>query len=241
MANVQNNTRKINCIIVDDEPVARDLLVRYVGDVPALRLAAVCSNAFEASEALLAGEVHLIFLDINMPRLSGMQFYRSLARPPAVIFTTAYPQYALEGFEVDAADYLLKPFSFERFYQAVSRVMARLPAPGGNPDPGHIILRSDRKLHRVRLSEIVAIEGLGDYVKVHLGASFLVVHDTLTNLSEVLPGNFQRVHRSWLVSADHIRCVEGNTIETGNLEVPIGMTYREAFREWLESRGPEGR
>ncbi len=235
------NNMKINCILVDDEPVARDLLEKYIRDVPALHLLARCSNAFEATEALLGNEVHLIFLDINMPRLSGMQFYRSLANPPAVIFTTAYPQFALEGFEVDAVDYLLKPFSFERFYQAVNRVMKRIAGAERQPSGEHIILRSDKKIHRVRLADIHAIEGLGDYVKVHFEGSFLVVHDTLKNMTDGLPAEFIRVHKSWVVSAAHIDYIEGNTIQAGTFEVPIGMTYRDAFREWLEGRGSAGR
>jgi len=134
---------KVNCIIVDDEPVACDLLEKYVRDVPALDLVKVCSNALEATEVLMHYEVHLIFLDINMPRLSGMKFYRSLASPPSVIFTTAYPEYALEGFEVDAVDYLLKPFSFERFYQAVLRVLERLKPEQLKPEDDFILARGN--------------------------------------------------------------------------------------------------
>lgn len=228
---------KLNCLIVDDEPMARDLLKRYVRDVPALYLAGECSNAFEASEALMDREIHLMFLDINMPRLSGMKFYRSLASPPAVIFTTAYPEYALEGFEVDAVDYLLKPFSFERFYKAVNRVMEKFRE---EPEPAlgdFILLRADKKIHRVKLSDIRFIQGLGDYIKVKVGGEFLIVHDTLRNILETLPDSFIRTHKSWVVSVQHIEYIEGNTVLMGKDEIPIGLKYKEEFLAALEKKG----
>jgi DNA-binding LytR/AlgR family response regulator len=226
---------KINCIIVDDEPVAQDLLKKYVSDVPALRLLQVCSNAFEATEALMQHEVHLIFLDINMPRLSGMQFYKSLSNPPAVIFTTAYSEYALEGFEVDAADYLLKPFSFERFYHAVNRILDKLKNSRPEKEEGHILLKADKKIHRVKLSDILYLEGLGDYVKVHFSGSFLVVHDTIKDLLELLPGTFLRVHKSFVVSLGSINYIEGNMTKVGERDIPIGQKYKEEFLVALKS------
>lgn len=230
---------KINCIIVDDEPIARDLLKKYIRDLPSLRLVAECSNAFEASEALMQHEVRLIFLDINMPRLSGMKFYRSLTHPPAVIFTTAYPEYALEGFEVDASDYLLKPFSFDRFFQAVNRVMERSATRNPVQEGKYILLKADKKVHRVRLQDILAIEGLGDYIKVHLDGSFLVVHDTLKNILDALPDSFFRVHKSWVVAIDRIEYIDGNTIKTVAFEVPVGLKYKEKFLGALGQGGAE--
>jgi len=228
---------KVNCIIVDDEPAACDLLEKYVRDVPALNLVKVCSNALEATEVLMENEVQLIFLDINMPRLSGMKFYRSLTSPPSVIFTTAYPEYALEGFEVDAVDYLLKPFSFERFYQAVLRVLERLKPEQLKPVDDSILLRSDKKLHRVKISEIYCIEGLGDYLKIHLSDNYLVVHDTIKNILEALPDSFLRVHKSWVVSVGHIKYLEGNIAKAGKFEIPVGMKYKDDFLLALRKSG----
>jgi DNA-binding LytR/AlgR family response regulator len=228
---------KINCIIVDDEPAARDLLEKYIRDVPALNLVGICSNALEASEIIIQKEVNLIFLDINMPRISGMQFYRSLANPPAVIFTTAYSEYALEGFEVNAVDFLLKPFSFERFYQAVTRLMERSKKEQRQAEEDFILLRSEKKLHRVNISEIYCIEGLGDYLKVHFQDKFLVVHETMRNFLESLPDNFVRVHKSWAVSLTNIKYIEGNTVMAGKFEVPLGQKYKDDFFQVLGDKG----
>jgi DNA-binding LytR/AlgR family response regulator len=228
---------KINCIIVDDEPVACELLVKYISDVPALELVGVCHSAFEATEVMVQQEVHLIFLDINMPLLTGMKFYRSLANPPAVIFTTAYAEFAIEGFEVDAVDYLLKPFSFERFYQAVSKMIERSKKDLSKPEKDFILLRSDKKLHRVNIFDIYCIEGLGDYLKVHLQGKFLVVHDTMINFLESLPETFVRVHKSWVVSVPHIRYIEGNSIKMNEFEIPIGLKYKEDLMNTLSKGG----
>jgi len=218
---------KINCIIVDDEPMARDLLVNYVSEVPALNLAGVCSSALEAAEMIVRQEIHLIFLDINMPLLSGIKFYRSLSRPPAVIFTTAYPEYALEGFELDAVDYLLKPFSFERFYKAVTKMMERHMAGQKTSEEEFILLRSEKKMHRVTLSQICCIEALGGYLKIYLNDRHLVVHQTLKNILESLPESFIQVHKSWIVALVKIDYIEGNTARAGKHEIPLGQKYKE--------------
>lgn len=220
---------KINCIVVDDEPIARDLLKSYIADVPSLHLAQSCGNAFEATEALMKHEVHLIFLDINMPRLSGMSFYKSLSNPPYVIFTTAYSEYALEGFEVNATDFLLKPFSFERFYNAVSRVITQQKPLIKYDDRDFILLKADKKMHRIHLSDIFFLEGLGDYVKVHLVDSFLVVHDRLKNILALLPSSFQRIHKSYVVSIQKVKFIDGNMVNIGEHELSIGQTYKEEF------------
>ncbi len=224
---------KINCIVVDDEPLARDLLEKYIRDVPALHLVALCNNAFEATEVLMQHEVHLIFLDINMPKLSGMKFYRSLVQPPAVIFTTAYPEYAIEGFEVDATDYLVKPFSFERFYQAVGRVLEKLKLNAPVSDKRYILLKADKKVHRVRTDDILFAEGLGDYIKVHFKNSYLVVHETLKDFQDSLPDTFLRIHKSWVVSIDHIEYIDGNMAKIKAFEIPIGLKYKDAFMQAL--------
>lgn len=223
----------IHCIIVDDEPVSQDILKKHVADTPTLNLLQVCNNAFEASEALMQYQVDLIFLDINMPKLSGMKFYKSLNNPPYVIFTTAYPEFAAEGFEVDAIDYLLKPFPFDRFLKAVNRAIDRIGKPERKTASGeYILLKADKKLHRVKLSDISHLEAMGDYVKVFYNDSFILVHDTLQRLLDQLPKDvFIRIHKSYIISTGNINYVEGNQVIIGELEIPIGQTYRGSFLE----------
>jgi len=223
----------VNCIIVDDEPVSQDILKKYIADTPALNLLQVCNNAFEASEALMQHKTDLIFMDINMPKLSGMKFYKSLNKPPYVIFTTAYPEFAAEGFEVDAIDYLLKPFPFDRFIKAVNRAIERITKPERKTTSAeYILLKADKKLHRVNLSDISHLEALGDYVKVFYIDTFILVHDTLQRLLDQLPKNdFIRIHKSYVISTGNISYVEGNQVRIGEREIPIGQTYRDNFLE----------
>ncbi len=226
----------INCIIVDDEPVSQDILKKYVEDTPTLKLMKVCNNAFEASEALMQYQIDLIFLDINMPKLSGMKFYKSLNNPPYVIFTTAYPEFAAEGFEVDAIDYLLKPFPFDRFLKAVNRAIDRIAKPNTNSTSEEfILLKADKKLHRINLSDISFLEAMGDYVKVFYNDSFILVHDTLQRLLDQLPEkDFIRIHKSYVISISNISYVEGNQVKIGDHEIPIGQTYRDNFLERIK-------
>jgi DNA-binding LytR/AlgR family response regulator len=221
----------IKCIVVDDEPVARDLMSKYIKDVPSLNLVKVCSNALEASETLMQEEVDLIFLDINMPKLSGMKFYRSLHNPPYVIFTTAYPEFAAEGFEVDAIDYLLKPFPFDRFLKAVDRALDRIARKDKSiVSREYILLRADKKLHRINLAEIQFLESMGDYVKVYFKDTFILVHDTLKRMLELLPDDqFIQVHKSYVIAIGRIQYVEGNQVNVGNQEIPIGKNYSGRF------------
>lgn len=226
----------INCIIVDDEPVSQDILKKYVADTPTLNLVQVCNNAFEASEALMQNTIDLIFLDINMPKLSGMTFYKSLKNPPYVIFTTAYPEYAAEGFEVDAIDYLLKPFPFDRFLKAINRALERIAQLRiKTVSEEYILLKADKKLHRINLSTISHLEALGDYVKVFYQNSFILVHDTLQRLLDQLPvKDFIRVHKSYVISTSNISYVEGNQVKIGELEIPIGQKYKDDLMLYLK-------
>jgi len=225
----------INCIIVDDEPVARDILKTYISDTPTLRLMQVCNNAFEASEALMLHHVDLIFLDINMPKLSGMKFYKSLNKPPYVVFTTAYPEFATEGFEVDAIDYLLKPFPFERFLKAVNKAMDSISKSGNNTQSGgYILLKADKKFYKVGLSEILFIEALGDYVKVYYDKKFIIVHETLQGILEQLPNEeFVRIHKSFAIAVSKIKYLEGNMVKLDELEIPIGKSFKEDFMKMI--------
>jgi len=229
----------IHCIIIDDEPVSQDILKRYITDTPQLKLVGVCNNAFEAQALLLEEEVQLMFLDINMPKLSGMSFFKSLMNPPLVIFTTAYPEYALEGYEVDAVDYLLKPFSFDRFIKALNKAVQRLRTiekPTGQE--GFAMLRADKKIFKVPINAITHLEAMGDYVKVFYDNSVILVHDTLQNLlQEIGSKELVRVHRSWSVSLKHISYMEGNTVMIGDRGIPVGKGYKEAF---LKKFNPDG-
>lgn len=218
----------IRCLIIDDEPPAREVLESYVEDLPKLQLVASCSNAIEALEWLDRESIDLIFLDINMPKLSGINFYKSLITKPKVIFTTAYAEHAVEGFELEALDYLLKPFSFERFIKAVNKVET-----GKKEEPNNfIMLKADKKNHKVNFDQIRYFESIGDYVKVHLKDSkTLIISETLRKLEEILPNSFLRVHKTYIISIPHLEYVEGNQIQLGKTKIPIGQSYRDKVNE----------
>ncbi|MGC3948608.1 MAG: LytTR family DNA-binding domain-containing protein [Chryseolinea sp.] len=224
---------RISCLVIEDEPASQAILKKYIDDFPRLECIRYCSNAFEAGDVLQHDRVDLIFLDINMPRLSGMQFYRSLMDPPAVIFTTAYPEYAAEGFEVSAVDYLVKPFPFDRFLKAVNKFIDQREAT--TPAENYVMLMADKKMHKVDFESILFVEGMGDYVKVFTERTTLIVLTTLQNLQEQLPGNiFRRVHKSFIISLNRLEYVDGNTVVIGKHQIPIGQTYRSEFLTSLQ-------
>jgi DNA-binding LytR/AlgR family response regulator len=224
---------KVNCIIVDDEPAAREILERYVSRCDALHLAAICSHAFEAAEALKHHEVQLIFLDINMPRLSGMQFYRSLTNPPFVIFTTAYPEFAVEGFEVNAVDFLLKPYPFNRFETAVNKAIEIIRSKTNHAaDEAFILLKSDKKIYRINLSDILHIKAVGDYVQVYFGEKSILVHSTFQNLlNQLPPDQVVRVHKSHAIALNKVESIDGNIVRLSGKDIPVGLSYRAAFMD----------
>ncbi len=227
----------IHCIIIDDEPLSQDVLKKYLEDLPNFNLVAVCDDAFEASAVLQHSEVDLVFLDVNMPRLSGLQFFKSLTNPPLVIFTTAYPEYALEGYEVDAVDYLLKPFSMERFLRAVNKAAEKLRYKVKERPLAEdfIWLKSDKKLHKVNRDSIMFVAACGDYVKVVTAEGSILVHETLQNMFDQLnDSRFLRVHKSYIISVDKIEYVEGNRLKIGNENIPVGQVYREEFQQRLK-------
>ena len=216
-------------MIVEDEPVSQELLRRYIRDIPELELVAVCSNAIAAGEELRKTKVDLLFLDVNMPKMTGPDFYASLINPPAVIFTTAYPEFAVNGFELNAVDYLVKPFPFERFVKAVGKFLDQKKAS----TLSYIILQADKKTYKVDLSDIELIEAMGDYVKVKTPAMTLIVHQTLQKLGDQLPPGFRRIHKSFIISMSKLQYIEGNMAVVAAQKVPIGQTYRGEFLEWL--------
>jgi DNA-binding LytR/AlgR family response regulator len=220
------------CLVVEDEPLAQNVLKKFIAEHPLLELAAVCADAIEAQQWLAREQADIVFLDINLPRLSGISFLKSLSRPPLVIFTTAYPEFAVEGFELDAIDYLVKPFSFERFLRAVNKVLEKLErkAPGGSTaTPASIFIKADKKVYKINLADILYIEALDDYVKVVTTQSNFMVHDTLKSLQEELPADlFMRVHKSYIIAGSKIVFIEGNYVKIGDKDIPIGASYREA-------------
>jgi DNA-binding LytR/AlgR family response regulator len=237
---------KLTCLIVDDEPLAQDILVKYIGDCHSLELSKVCSDSLEAGEFLLSHPVDLIFLDINMPRLSGIRFVKTLNHPALIIFTTAYPEYAAEGFEANAVDYLVKPFSFERFMKAVNKAieLAEFRKNKENPldkdsvqNHNFILLRSDKKIFKINFDNILYFESIGDYIKVFCTDKKIVIHETIKNLVTQLPINqFVRVHKSYIVSIAKIRLIEGNQVDVAGDKIPVGLMFKEELLKQL-SRG----
>lgn len=226
------------CIIIEDEPLAQNILEKYVTDHPSLQLVAVCTDALEAQPILSQQKIQLIFLDINLPKLSGINFIRTLLHPPLIIFTTAYPEYAVEGFELNAVDYLLKPFSFERFLKAVNRALEKLNSENtlvAEEKMLHIFLKSDKKIHRVDLDSIQYIEAIGDYMKVVTDTGQLIVNETMKKLQEDLPvKQFIRVHKSFIISRNRIKFIEANYVQLEGKTIPIGATYRSEVLASIE-------
>ncbi|MEN8157314.1 MAG: LytTR family DNA-binding domain-containing protein [Bacteroidota bacterium] len=217
------------CMIVDDEPLSRDILRRYIAEVKELELVAECPDAYEAIHQLGQQQVDILFLDINMPGLTGISMARSLSNAPLLIFTTAYPQFAVEGFELNALDYLVKPFSSERFMKAVNRALERLSS--GNGDvfrPQKIMVKADKKLYAVETGNILFLEGQGDYIRIHLEDMKLMVHDTIKRFLESLPQeDFMRIHKSFVVNLKQIGFIEGNRVGVGSESIPVSPAYKE--------------
>jgi DNA-binding LytR/AlgR family response regulator len=223
---------KINCMVVDDEPIARNILQTYIERIPELTLVKSCMNTVEAYEGLYEYAVDLIFLYIQMPVISGTEFLRSLRKPPLVVFTTAYSQYAVEGFELNSVDYLVKPIVFERFSQAVQKVTERLSGYVQVCEkletPDYLFIRQGTKLIRVNHSEMMYIQAERDFCSVYLTDKRLLASLHLKVLEDLLPENkFARVHRSYIVNIEKIKAIKGNMLELDNAEIPIGANYRD--------------
>ncbi len=235
-----DNYMPIKCIIVDDEPLARDVVRRYIHMIPALKLIGEFGNAIEAIMFLQDQSVDMIFLDINMPQLSGIEFVRSLRNAPKIIFTTAHKDYAHEGFELDVTDYLLKPIRFDRFLKAVNKALPPkqqvLETHGitnkekFNPSISFIYLRAERKIKKVSLDDIIYIESDRDYVKVFTENGFIITRQTIASVEAMLSeSQFVRIHRSYIVSVSKLKSFTTETVEIGNKELPIGKLYRNNF------------
>ena len=231
---------RYTCIVIEDEPLAQNVLKKYIEEHPSLELVSVCSDAMEAQAILTQQNIHLLFLDINLPKLSGVNFIKTLIHPPLIIFTTAYPEFAVEGFELNAVDYLLKPFSFERFLKAVNKVIEKLSQATQVNTTGNssfIFIKSDKKIHKVDLESIQYIEAIGDYMKVITDSGQLIVNETMKKMQEELPANlFIRVHKSFIISRSKIRFIEGNYVQVADKSIPIGATYRSEVLASIEKK-----
>jgi len=229
---------KINCIIIDDEPSSQNIIKKFINDIDFLNLVGVCNNAVEGLQKLTStSTIDLIFLDINMPKITGLTFYKSLKNPPDVIFTTAYSQYAVDGFEVSAIDYLLKPFSFERFYIATSKVLEKTNTKNKNEISKYLLIKSNKTLHKVYTATILYIEAYGDYVKVHLKDHFIVTNSTFTSILKLLPEDtFIRTHKSFAVNSELINSISGNKITMNTYSVPIGQKYKSLFLKFVQMK-----
>ena len=223
----------INCIVVDDEPLARQLMEGYISQTPGLNCVAVCQSAIEAFSVLHGQKVDVMFLDIQMPGITGINFLRSLKNAPKVIFTTAYSEYAVDAFELEAIDYLLKPITFERFIKAIQKVSPKKEEPFTDTAPAteennYIFLKVDRRLIKINHGDIIYIEGYGDYLKVHTANQTYVTYMTFSKIEQLLPpSKFLRIHRSTMVNSDYIRFVEGNFLRVQDQDLAIGQSYRE--------------
>ncbi len=234
---------KLKCLIVDDEELARKLVENYIQRVPYLEVVAKCADPLEATEVLQEKKVDILFLDIQMPELTGIEFLKTLTQKPLVIFTTAYKEYALEGYELEVVDYLLKPFRFERFLQAVNKAgkLLKTNAPATTPtiaDPtpdalakekDYILVKSDFKVFRIFYKDILYIESMKEYVAYHTAEGRTLSLGSLKKLQQDLPTeHFMRIHKSYMVNVKFVAALEGNMVHLGKKKLPIGTSYREA-------------
>lgn len=234
----------MTCIIVDDEPIARDILRQYIQRDDRLTFLAAYSTAAEALREINLLKPRLMFLDIRMPKISGFELLRSLPQHPYVIFTTAYREYAVEGFDLNAIDYLLKPFSFERFLQAVNKSYTLYQAEHGQTtavssgtpaeEGKDLFVKCENKLIRIRLQDIFYIEALKEYVRICTTEGNRVIYQTMQSLEDTLPKDqFFRVHRSFIVSLKHIESIEGNTVTVRQSVLPVSRYAKEGFMHWI--------
>lgn len=240
----------IRCLVVDDEPLALDILIDYIGKVPSLQLVKATTSAFEGLQLVQQNDVDLVFLDVQMPELTGIQFLKIIQGKCPVIFTTAYSDYALDGYELNISDYLLKPFAFERFYKAVEKVQAGLAAKNSESPVAemhkpvqaeqvsdYIFVKTEYRIQKIYINDILYIEGLKDYVSIFTPTERVITLQHMKKLEEILPQKrFSRVHKSFIVSIDKIESIERGRIQIGDKIIPIGDTFKEAFFRKIEHK-----
>ncbi len=222
----------INCLIIEDEPLARKGLKEYIADIDFLNCIGEYDTALKAAEQISRGEVQLLFLDIQMPKITGLEFFKTLQNPPPVIFTTAYPQYALEGFEVNALDYLVKPISFERFFKAVLKAKEFYEVRDTNRqeanDTGYFFIKVDNKLEKIMFADVLFAEAAQNYVLIHTPLKKYMTYLTFRSVEEYLPAKmFLKVHKSYIVATSRIDTIEGNDIRIGQQHIPISRNLKD--------------
>lgn len=229
----------ITYAIVDDEPIAHRIIEGYCAELPHLKKVGNAYNAFEASQIISQKKVDLVFLDINMPKMTGFEWLKTLPKIPEIIVTSAYKEYALEGYELDVLDYLLKPFSLSRFLQAVNKVSSAkedttTKSAKGRKECNYFFLKGDKQHHQILIKDILFIEAYGNYVKVFFGSEMVISHEKISTLeTRLAEDNFLRVHKSFLVAVDKIKLIQGNQIFLKDHKIPIGQTYRAGINRLL--------
>jgi DNA-binding LytR/AlgR family response regulator len=232
---------RYNCLIVDDEPIASEIISGYCSNMPHLNIVGTCSNALDAKEILQAETVHILFLDIHLPVLDGISFLKVLKNPPQVIFTTAYSEFAVTAFDLNACDYLLKPFPLERFIVAVDKAIERTEAGrnriSSTDEKGResfLFIKTEGKIFRIAWDELLYAEAQGNYTKIVTEKKVITPNISFSNFEKMLPGtHFSRIHRSFLVNRSKIDHIEGNRVFIGKAEIAIGNNYREGFLKEL--------
>lgn len=218
---------KIDCLIVEDEPVAQKGLSEFIENIAFLRLKGCCDDALDAIKYLETEKVDLIFLDIHMPRLNGLNFLRTLISPPQIILTTAYPDYALQGYEYDVADYLVKPIPFERFVKAVNKVRAQIELKNPTLNDDFIFIKANKKLEKISFCDLLYVEALSHYIILHTARKKYITYVSLKNIEQKLPSRFLKVHKSYLINFDKIESIESNGIVINGKQVPVSRIYKE--------------
>lgn len=231
----------IRCLVVDDEPLAAGLIQKHIEQVPQLEWVASCWNALEAFDILKKEKIDLLFLDIQMPVLNGIEFIKSLHYKPGIILTTAYREYALEGYELDVIDYLLKPITFERFFRSVNKYMSREPQKVDispqklqeSPEEDFLYVNTNRKFVKVKFTEVLFIESLKDYIRIHLPDKSITTKEKISEFANILPDHFLRVHRSFIVNTRKVSAYSTHDIEIQEHEIPIGISYKQEVMKFF--------
>ncbi|MDE5420635.1 LytTR family DNA-binding domain-containing protein [Ancylomarina sp. DW003] len=227
----------INCLIVEDEPLSQEVLESYINNCHELKLCGICKDAMQANSILHNENIDLIFLDINMPIINGIEWLKSLDQNSEVIFTTAYPEYAVEGFDLNALDYLLKPFSFDRFLKSINKFTAtKKHTKTTQSDTSKTIwVKSNKKSYPIKLSELIYIESDGDYLKLYLNDKPIIIHETLKHFISKLPNKvFMKIHRSFVINITKVEYLEGNQVCLASKLIPVAASYREEFYQAIE-------
>ena len=227
---------KMKCLIVDDEPLARDLLEDNIRQVPYLELAGICGNALEALDVIHRDKIDLIFLDIQMPGINGIQFLQTLKQPVLVVFITAYEKFAIEGYNLDVVDYLLKPVAFDRFLKAANKAQELFALRGKPLSQDFIFVHADYNLVKISFTDVIYVEGLKDYVKIHLITSQrpIITRMSMKSLEELLPQKrFMRIHKSFILSIDKIISIRKGRVKIGTAELPISDSYGDKFYQLI--------